>query len=214
MNDDDKLREDIVDDSIEAKDSPRIDSEDRRIVGRRVERRRKTRTDVREPALTTRVDFQVDTLSSSSSGGYYTPSRNSITINYVEGDEDFNDWSQSDAVLIHEQKHRDNENAGMFAYAVSVEQAYKLGMHNEISANMATLIYLRDEYLKTKDLSVFDNDGGRFSFYAYAIKNGEIDPFSDSKEDFDKVQEILEENTETLKRRASVLFFIICLQDE
>ncbi len=195
MNDDDKLREDSVDDSIEAQDSPRIDSEDGRTLHRRVERRRKTRTNAREPKLTTRVDFQVDTLSSRSSGGYYTRSRNSITINHVEGDEDFNDWSQSDAVLIHEQKHRDNHRYGMFAYAVSVEQAYKLCMHNEISANMATLIYLRDEYLKTKDLSVFDYDFGRFSFYANAIKNGVIDPFSDSKEDFDKEMALIVNGT-------------------
>ncbi len=166
-------------------------------VYRDVYAERMNRGSARSPEIM--VDYQIDTLSNNSGygeyAGYYTPSRNSITINHVEGDEDFNEHSQSNGVLIHEQKHRDNQNAGMFAYAVSVEQAYKLCMHDEISANMAELIYLRDEYLKTKDLSVFDYDGGCFSFYVDAIKNGEIDPFSDSKEDFDKEMALIVNGT-------------------
>jgi hypothetical protein len=75
------------------------------------------------------IDFQVDTLSEkTSTGGYFTPSDNTITINYVEGDKAFNEWSGSKALLIHEQKHRDNQKEGLEAYAVSDEQAYKIGM--------------------------------------------------------------------------------------
>ena len=142
------------------------------------------------------VDFQVDTLSvGTSTGGYFSSGSNSITINYVEGDKKFNEWSGSNAVLVHEQKHRDNENQGMYAYAISKEQAYKLNMHDEISANMAELIYLRDEYLKTGDISVFEENGGHFSFYAEAIKNGEVNPFSNSKEDFDKDMSLIVNRT-------------------
>ena len=142
------------------------------------------------------IDFQVDTLSEkTSTGGYFTPSDNTITINYVEGDKAFNEWSGSKALLIHEQKHRDNQKEGLKAYAISDEQAYKIGMHNEISANMASLIYLRNQYLKTGDMKVFDEEEGRFSFYADAIKSGEINPFSQSDEDFDKDMALIANGT-------------------
>ena len=142
------------------------------------------------------IDFQVDTLAvDHASNGYFTGSKNSITINYLEDNENFNKPGKSKVVLIHEQKHRDNQNQGMLEYALSVEHAYKVNMHNEISANMASLIYLRDEYLKTGDLSVFDEYDKRFSFYTDAIKNGEINPFSNSKEDFDKEMSLIANGT-------------------
>ena len=144
------------------------------------------------------VDFQVDTLSnrtSSGSGAYFTPNRNSITINYVKGDESFNTWNGSMDTLIHEQKHRDNEAQGMYAYAISPEQAYKINMHDEISANMAALLYLRDEYLKTGDISVFGDKSGLFSFYVDALKKGEINPSSNKKEDFDKEMALIANGT-------------------
>ena len=133
------------------------------------------------------IDFQVDTLDTqTSTGGYFTPSKKTLTLNYQEGNASFNDWSQSPSVLIHEQKHRDNYSQGIYEYALSPEQAYKVNMHDEISANMASLIYLRDQYLKTGDISVFKNEDTRFAFYINALKNGEINPFSSKQEDFDK----------------------------
>ena len=142
------------------------------------------------------IDFQVDTLAVDHAlNGYFTGSKNSITINYLEDNENFNKPGKSKVVLIHEQKHRDNQNQGMLEYALSVEHAYKVDMHNEISANMASLIYLRDEYLKTGDISVFDEYDKRFSFYTDAIKNGEINPFSNSKEDFDKEMSLIANGT-------------------
>ena len=142
------------------------------------------------------VDFQVDTLSTKSkSGGYYNSRSNSITVNYVEGDEKFNKWSGSGSVLVHEQKHRDNSTQGMYRYAVSAEQVFKLNVHNEISANIASLIYLRDEYLRTGDISVFDKESKRYKFYVDAIKSGEIDPFSNYKENFDKEMALIANGT-------------------
>lgn len=142
------------------------------------------------------VDFQVDTLSNrTGTGGYFSPDVNTLTVNYVEGEDSFNSWSGSMAVLMHEQKHRDNQAQGMFAYALSPEHMYKTEMHDEISANMASLVYLRDKYLKTGDISVFEEDGSRFRFYTDAIKKGEINPFSNKKEDFDKEMALIANGT-------------------
>lgn len=142
------------------------------------------------------VDFQVDTLSNeTTTGAYFLSGDNTLTINYVEGEDSFNSWSGSMAVLMHEQKHRDNQAQGMFAYALSPEHMYKTEMHDEISANMASLVYLRDKYLKTGDISVFEEDGSRFRFYTDAIKKGEINPFSNKKEDFDKEMALIANGT-------------------
>ena len=142
------------------------------------------------------IDFQVDTLSNkTTAGGYFTPDERTVTINYQEGNEEFNDWSQSPTVLIHEQKHRDNYSQGIYEYVLSSEQAYKVNMHDEISANMASLLYLRDEYLKTGNMAVFEQENGRFAFYTDAIKKGEINPFSSKEEDFDKEMALIVNGT-------------------
>ena len=72
------------------------------------------------------VDFQVDTLSNRTGiGGYFSPDANTLTVNYVEGEDSFNSWSGSMSLLMHEQKHRDNQALGMYEYALSPEQAYR-----------------------------------------------------------------------------------------
>ena len=148
------------------------------------------------------VDFQVDTLSNeTTTAAYFLPSDNTLTINYVEGDDRFNSWSGSTSTLMHEQKHRDNRSQGIYEYALSPEQAYKTEMNDEISANMASLVYLRDKYLKTGDISVFEEDGSRFRFYADAIKKGEINPFSNKKEDFDKEMALIANGTRDMWMR-------------
>lgn len=150
------------------------------------------------------IDFQVDTLSnSSSSGAYYTPRRNTITIEHFLDDESKTRWSGSVGTLVHEQKHRDNANQGIHAYAMSVEQAYKACMHDEISANMAELIYWRNEYIKTGDIAVLEDYrcNSLFGFYTKAVKSGEINPFSNSKEDFDKEMSLIANGTRDMWER-------------
>ncbi|MBR1648813.1 MAG: hypothetical protein IJ689_04355 [Alphaproteobacteria bacterium] len=150
------------------------------------------------------IDFQVDTIPdlNSDTGGYMSGNDNTITINYKRGDKEWNDWSQSDNVLIHEQKHRDNQNSGMFAYAIDPYQAYKLQMHDEISANIASLVALRQRYLETGDISVFLNEeNSRFAFYGEAIKKGEINPRSEYKEDFDKDMSLIVNGTKDMWMR-------------
>lgn len=144
------------------------------------------------------IDFQVDTLTNSnSSGAYYTPGRNTITVGHFLDDEYKTRWSGSKGTLTHEQKHRDNENQGMYAYAMSVEQAYKVCMHDEISANMAELIHWRNEYIKTGDIAVLEDNrcSSLFGFYTDAVKRGEINPFSNSEEDFDKEMSLIVNRT-------------------
>lgn len=149
------------------------------------------------------VDFQVDTLShKTGTNGYFTQHARSITLNYDENNDDFNLWSKRGITLQHEQKHRDNYNQGMYEYALSPEQAYKIEMHDEISANMAGLFEVREEYLQTGDMSVFDKKGReRYGYYADAVKKGEIKPFSNKKEDFDKEMALIANGTRDMWMR-------------
>lgn len=149
------------------------------------------------------VDFQVDTLShKTGTNGYFTQHARSITLNYDENNDDFNLWSKRGITLQHEQKHRDNYNQGMYEYALSPEQAYKIEMHDEISANMAGLFEVREEYLQTGDMSVFDKKGReRYGYYADAVKKGEINPFSNKKEDFDKEMALIANGTRDMWMR-------------
>lgn len=140
---------------------------------------------------TRNIDFQVDTIPANRGiNGVFTSSVNTVNISYKDG-------STKIDSLPHEQKHRDNYAAGMYAYAVSPEQAYKLNMHDEISANMASLLVLRQKYIETGDLSVFDYNGGddRYAFYKQAVANGEIKPGSPYQEDFDKEMALIVNGT-------------------
>lgn len=146
------------------------------------------------------IDFQVDTIPEhTGAAAYMTPKNNTITSNYVKGaSEYYNQFNQSDYTMLHEQKHRDNNNQGMYEYPVSPEQAYKLNMYDEISAMTTELIALRDEYIRTGDISVFDKDDGRFHFYKEAIEKGEINPRSNTKEDFDKDMRLIANGTKNM----------------
>ena len=143
------------------------------------------------------VDLQVDTIPdmTSPTGAYFISGKNTITLNYKRNNEGWNKWIEGEATLTHEQKHRDNTLKGMHAWPVSPEQAYKLEMHNEISANIAELLSLRQKYLETGDISVFDDKGTCFHFYKNAILSGEIKPNSPYKEDFDKEMSLIVNGT-------------------
>lgn len=150
------------------------------------------------------IDFQVDTLANTTSraGGYYLRSNNTLTLNYHEDDEDMLAWEQSsrDVILYHEQKHRSNAERGFKSYDINVspEQYYKLCMADEISANMAELVYLREEYIRTGDISVFDKDGGKFAFYKEAVQKGEVNPLSSDPKDFDKDMSLIMNGTQQM----------------
>lgn len=152
------------------------------------------------------IDYQVDSLTvnehaknQAGTGAYFSQENNTITRNHIlkgrKSDEYYrrqmNNFGESDDALIHEQKHRDNYNQGLYEYPVNMEQSYKLCMYDEISANMASLILMRQKYLETGNLSVFDEEDGRFKFYKDAIKNNQIKPGSTNPADFDKEMSLI-----------------------
>lgn len=146
------------------------------------------------------VDMQVDTVDVEQANGilgYYLPDRYSITLNYVKEGDYIDDEAITGTTLIHEQKHRDNYIQGMHKYVVSPEQAYKRNMHDEISANIAELVALRDEYIQTGDIAVFDKKP-KFAFYKEAIEKGEINPNSEYVEDFQKDMSLIVNGTQKM----------------
>ena len=165
---------------------------------------------------TKKIDYQVDTLrydefTLATPLGYYHPDKGTITINYGESSkwmrnlEEKLPWirkeiNDQDVILYHEQKHRSNADKGFQSKNISVspEQYYKLCMANEISANMAELVYLREEYIKTGDIHLFDKDGNRFSFYKEAVQKGEIDPLSSDPKDFEKDMSLIMDGTQEM----------------
>ncbi len=154
---------------------------------------------------TKKIDYQVDTLgvdNKSSSLGYYISGANTITTNYHENDEwlRYLEESSLDAIIYHEQKHRSNNNKGFRSESISVslKQYHKLCMADEISANMAELVYLREEYIKTRDINVFDKDGEKFSFYKEAVQKGEVNPFSSDPKDFEKDMSLIMNGTQKM----------------
>ena len=145
------------------------------------------------------IDFQVDTVTVDKvarAAAYFRDGDsvigpNTITSNYVDDeDENSHQYNQSRETLTHEQKHRDNYLQGMYAYPVSLEQAYKRNMHDEISAMMTEIISLREEYIRTGDIHVFDKLPNA-EFYKKAVENGEIKPNSPYQEDFDKEMHLI-----------------------
>ena len=142
------------------------------------------------------INFQVDTIPDRGNwAGYFTPGKNTITINYTRGEDSSNSYNQSDNTLVHEQRHRDNAANGLYTYALSPEQAYKMNMHDEVSATMSELILLRQKYIETGDISVFDGKGHFFDFYKEAVLKGEINPNSPYQEDFDKDMSLIVNGT-------------------
>ncbi len=140
---------------------------------------------------TRKIDYQVDTVNNITNYGAYSRSKNTITLYYQKLARAYNLPESFIAMsVIHEQKHRDNRAMGISEYPVSPEQAYKLDMHNEISANIAELIYVRDRYIKTGDAKILGITS-RFEFYKDAIEHGIINPKSKYKEDFDKEMSLI-----------------------
>lgn len=154
---------------------------------------------------TKKIDYQVDTLGAdnkSTLGGYHIHATNTITMNYHEDNKRLLNWEKDshDAILYHEQKHRSNANKGFKSknIGISPEQYYKLCMADEISANMATLVYLREEYIKTGDINVFEKDGKRFSFYKEAVQKGDVNPLSSDPKNFEKDMSLIMNGTQKM----------------
>ena len=125
---------------------------------------RKTETEFAKHPPVREVEYVVDTISSGQDAkwdGHYNPMLNSITSNYYGTEKE---KLHMECLLIHETKHKDNYHAGIDDYPMNKEQCGCMDSHDEISANLAELIYMRQKYIKTGNLSVFAEDE-KFSFY-------------------------------------------------
>lgn len=153
------------------------------------------------------VYFQKDTVpdlrAADGMAGGYIPKYNSILMMHFEDEKVQKQISKDlDVFLQHETQHYLNAQKGCGSSNpnnnVDYEQFYKLCMADEISANMAELIYLREEYIKTKDISLFDKRDGNFTFYKEAIQKGEIDPLSSDPEKFEKDMSLIMNGTQKM----------------
>jgi len=135
-----------------------------------------------------KVSYQVDTLSWDGyvhPGAYYNYDSNAIVMNYLKGAKKRTQIS-IEGVLYHELKHRYNYQKGIWAYPLSLEDAYKVQMHDEISAHLANLIAARELYIKTGNVEDITDMAEDCLFYRNAIVSKQIDPKSSDKEDFEK----------------------------
>ncbi len=123
------------------------------------------------------IKYVTDTLSENASAlAYYTG--NTITRNYVENNDVY---KQQLNVLVHEKWHMHNDKMHYRKhYNYTAEEYYKLCMHDEISANLASLLTLRYEYIgaQDKDAVIRKYSKGRTKFYFDAIRQKKIDPLS------------------------------------
>ena len=161
----------------------------------------------KEIDLSKTVYFQKDTVpdlhATAGMAGGYIPKYNSILIAHFEDEKVQKQISKDlDVFLQHETQHYLNAQKGCGSSNpdsnVNYEQFYKLCMADEISANMAELIYLREEYIKTKDISLFDKHNGNFTFYKEAIQKGEIDPLSSDPKKFEKDMSLIMNGTQKM----------------
>ena len=134
------------------------------------------------------VSYQVDTLVLDGHvypGAYYDYASNNIIMNYFKNAENRSEASL-EGVLYHELKHRYNYQRGIWAYPLSLEDAYKVQMHDEMSAHLASLIAAREVYLKTGNVEDITNVAEDCLFYRNAVVLEQINPKSRNKEDFEK----------------------------
>lgn len=126
---------------------------------------------------------------------YFNPHNNTMTVNY---DKETGEEKKSEDVMVHEAQHNINYKNGLYKYPMSPENVYKTNMYDEISATTASLLSLRQKYLETGDISVFDAQGGRFYYYKNAVISGEITPGSNKQEDFDKEMKLIANGTQEM----------------
>ena len=154
------------------------------------------------PAPKRTIDYQVDTLQQAAlAKSYYYAGTNTITVNYEKNKD--NTLNESSSAKAHEQKHRDNHNAGMHNLPMNLEQYYKVCCHDEISATMTELLQLRQEYInaktdKEREKIINSQSGNRFSYYFNAIKSKKINPLAQNSADFEKEMRFIAQQTQSM----------------
>lgn len=85
-----------------------------------------------------------------------------------------------DNTLVHEYGHR--ENADVYHLAMSPEQVFRVNRCDEVGQKIRELVLRRNEYLKTGNIEVFNDLNKDFSYYADAVKSGEITPLESARD--------------------------------
>jgi len=154
-----------------------------------------------------KIDYQVDTLANANESAYFSHGSREVVIHYIEGTgeqvKSTNEWNNTDETRAHEHKHRYNHDNGMYNMPMNLEQYYKVCCHDEISANMAGLLQLREEYKmakteKEREKIASSTKASLFSYYFDAVKEGKIDPFATSKQDFEKEMKFIATETQKM----------------
>ena len=117
-------------------------------------------------------------------GAYYDTVNNTIT-NVV------NEWGDSNevkeqAIIAHEAQHMHQYAKVNFNADMSIEQHYKLHCYTEIGANIAGILQIREIYKEASDEERKNILDMAPDYYKNAVREGKINPLSDSVEDFDK----------------------------
>ncbi len=125
---------------------------------------------------------------------YYSLGSNTITDNIFEGQEQSIESTLS--VLAHEAEHMHQHEKVNFSADMSLEQHYKLCCYKEIGAQVAGLLQLREMYKEAQTDEEKANilkEGKKEGYEDYfsKLENGEINPLSDKKEDFDKEMSVI-----------------------
>lgn len=84
------------------------------------------------------------------------------------------------ATLVHENGHR--ENADIYHLEMSPEQIYNINQYDELGQKIRELLFRRNEYLKSGDINVFNNESKDFSYYSDALMKKEIDPYESARD--------------------------------
>ena len=133
------------------------------------------------------VYFQVDSIKSDFNNsahnilGYYNPQKNNIKLVH---NQDY--AAEIDvATVVHEQKHQDNWQKGFHLRRISLNNVEKLLKHDEVSASLTAFLAMRQEYIKTNDISILEKyRDGEFKGYVDKLKNGKIKCNSTNEKEF------------------------------
>ena len=158
------------------------------------------------PAPEREIEYQVEHFSSndgSRAQAVYQQSSNTIKYYHIDGVQQ--NWFEFKATLAHEGEHHDNANEGekgIQGYWMSLEQYYKICRYNEISASIAEVLLLREEYIHAKTNEerklIAESYGGRFTFYFNAIERGMIDPFTSDPDKFMEEMKFIAQGTQEM----------------
>ena len=112
-----------------------------------------------------------------------------------------NNQALSKTNLAHEAWHDRNYTSGIYDLDMSLEEIYKLNIDDEISAKIAALHQLRQEYLdaqtpEARALIVNSPIAQSYSYYFSAIAQGKINPESTNPADFEEEMRFIAKETQ------------------